>query len=64
MKIKVPKTEVVKVMAELRVKGYSNEQLAVMLGKTGQSIWRWSSMASQAVPDKSNYEVLKRLTVK
>ena len=51
-------------MKQLREMGYSNEMLAVALNKTGQSIWRWSSMASKATPDKANYEVLKRLTVK
>ena len=51
-------------MKQLREMGYSNEKLAVMLDKTSQSIWRWSSLASKGTPDKSNYEVLKRLTVK
>ena len=64
MKIKVPKSEVVAVMKQLREMGYSNEQLAVALNKTGQSIWRWQSLSSQGVPDKANYEILKRLTVK
>jgi flavoprotein len=63
MKIKVPKEEVVKVMVELRAK-YSNEELAVMLSKTTQSIWRWQNPLNSSVPDKANYEVLKRLTVK
>jgi hypothetical protein len=64
LKIKVPKEEVVKVMVELRAKGYSNEKLAVMLDKTCQSIWRWQNPLNNSVPDKANYEVLKRLTVK
>ncbi|MCK9370577.1 hypothetical protein M0R04_11765 [Candidatus Dojkabacteria bacterium] len=61
---KIPKAEVVKVMAELKAKGYSNEKLAVMLDKTSMSIWRWGNPLNKVVPDKSNYEVLKRLTVK
>lgn len=61
---KIPKEEVIKVLSELRAKGYSNEQLAVMLGKTSMSIWRWSRMASKGTPGKSDYEVLKRLLVK
>lgn len=51
-------------MAELKAKGYSNEKLAVMLDKTSMSIWRWGNPLNKVVPDKSNYEVLKRLTVK
>lgn len=61
---KIPKEEIVKVMAELRVKGYSNEKLAVMLDRTSQTIWRWQSPITKSVPCKSDYEVLKRLTVK
>ena len=61
---KIPKEEVVKVIAELRAKGYSHEELAVMLDKTSMSIWRWANPLNRATPDKSNYEVLKRLTVK
>jgi flavoprotein len=62
LKTKIPKSEVVKVMAELKKK-YSNEELAVMISKTTQSIWRWSSPINKSVPDLANYELLKRLTV-
>ncbi len=61
---KIPKSEVIKVIAQLREMGYSHEHLAVALNKTSQSIWRWSSLQSKATPDKANYEVLKRMTVK
>lgn len=62
---KIPKDEIVKVIAELRDKGYSLEELAVMLGRTQQTLWAYSSLAKpDRVPSKSDYEVLKRLTVK
>jgi hypothetical protein len=64
LKFKIPKSEVIAVMKQLREMGYSNEKLAVMLDKTSQSIWRWSSLANKGTPDKANYELLKRLTVK
>jgi hypothetical protein len=63
---KVVKEEAVRLLAELRNKGYSNEELAVMLGRTAQTIWAWGSVSAQGkerVPPKSDYEVLKRLTV-
>lgn len=60
---KIPKEEVVKVITELKVKGYRNEDLAVALGRSCQSIWAWSSIESNRIPSKSDYEVLKRMTV-
>lgn len=61
---KVIKEDVVKVMAELKEKGYSQEEIAVMLGRTQQTIWAYGSGATDRVPCKSDYEVLKRLAVK
>ena len=61
---KILKEEVEKVLLELKAKGYSQEELGVMLGRTQQTIWAWGSMATNRVPCKSDYEVLKRLTVK
>ena len=61
---KIPKSEVVAVMKQLKEMGYSHEKLAVMLERTSQTIWRWQSAMTKSVPCKSDYEVLKRLTVK
>ena len=60
---KIPKEEVVKVMAELRAKGWSNEELAIKLGKTSQTIWRFSSILNRGTPCLSDYRELKALTV-
>lgn len=61
---KIPKNEIVNVIAELKAKGYSLEELAVMLGRTQQTLWAWSSISTNRVPAKGDYELLKRLTVK
>ncbi len=61
---KIPKNEVVNTIADLKAKGYSLEELAVMIGKTQQTLWAWSSSITKRIPGKSDYEVLKRLTVK
>ena len=59
---KILKEDVIKLMAELKVKGYKNEELAVMLNRSAQTIWCWSSDAMpHRIPSKSDYEVLKRL---
>lgn len=60
---KILKTEVIKVINELRIKGYRLEELAVALGRSNQTLWAWSSEATQRVPSKSDYEVLKRMAV-
>ncbi len=61
---KVVKSEIVRVINELRLKGYRLEELAVALGRSNQTLWAWSSEATERVPGKSDYEVLKRMTVK
>lgn len=61
---KIPKEEVVKVIAELKAKGYRLEELAVALGRSNQTLWAWSSPATDRVPGLSDYSVLKRMTVK
>ena len=60
---RIPKAEVVAVMKQLREKGYRLEELAVALNRSNQTIWSWSSQATERVPSKSDYEVLKRMTV-
>ena len=60
---KIPKNEVVAVMKQLREKGYRLEELAVAINRSSQSLWAWSSMATERVPSKSDYDVLKRMTV-
>ena len=61
---KIVKEEIVRVILELKKMGYSEEELAVALNKTQQTIWAWGSFATKRVPCKSDYEVLKRMTVK
>jgi len=62
---KVIKEEVVKVMAELKAKNFSQEDIGSMLGRTQQTIWAWGSASMpNRVPCRSEYEALKRLTVK
>ena len=63
MKTKIPKSEVVAVMRQLREKGWSNEELAIKLGKTSQTIWRFQSLTSKGIPCLSDYRELKALTV-
>lgn len=63
MKVKIPKSEVVAVMKQLREKGYKLEELAVALERSNQTLWAWSSEATNRIPSKSDYEVLKRMTV-
>ena len=60
---KISKEEVIKLIKDLRVK-YTQEELGVMLGRTTQTIWAWSSNSTKRIPAKSDYEVLKRLLVK
>ena len=59
---KIKKEEIVKLIVDLKVKGYKNEDLAVMLARSVQTVWCWSSPTMpKRVPAKSDYEVLKRL---
>ena len=61
----IEKAEVIKLMGDLKAKGYSNPELAVMLNRSSQTIWCWSSgIMPKRIPAKSDYEVLKRLLVK
>jgi hypothetical protein len=60
---KVLKGEAMKVIADLKERGYSHEKLAVLLERTQQTIWAWSSPATNRTPCRSDYEALKRLTI-
>ena len=60
---KVVKSEIVKVIQELKTKGYRVEELAVALGRSNQTIYMWSVEDNERVPGRSDYEVLKRMTV-
>ena len=62
---KIKKEDVVALMAELKKKNFSNEDLAVMLGRSGQTIWSWSSMSMpKRIPCKSEFEALRHLLAK
>lgn len=62
---KVTKEEAIKLLQDLKAKGYSQEELAVMLGVTQQTIWCWSSKTMpNRVPRKGDYELLKRVLEK
>ena len=52
-------------MADLRAKGYCNEELAVMLARSTQTIWCWSSATMpKRIPCKSDWDVLNHLLKK
>ncbi len=57
---RIEKTEVIKLMMELKKK-YSNEELAIMLSRSAQTIWGWSNSTNKRVPCLSDLNVLKRL---
>lgn len=58
------KTEVIKVISDLRLKGYTLEELGVALGRTSNTVWRWGSATfPESIPAKSDYEVLKRMSI-
>jgi len=62
---KIDKSDVVKLMAELKAKNFTQEDIGSMLGRSGQTIWAWGSSAMpKRVPCISEYEALKRLLVK
>ena len=61
--LKPKKREVIKLMADLKAK-YSNEELAVMLSRSAQTIWSWGRLDNKRVPGLSDFNVLKRLLVK
>ena len=61
---RIEKAEVIALMKALKEKGYSSEELAVMLQKTTQSIWAWRSNTTKRVPCKSDWDVLNHLLVK
>ena len=59
---KVKKEDVIILMAQLRQKGYSQEELAVKLGRTQQTIWAWGSKVKpDRVPCISEFEALQGL---
>ncbi len=62
--VKPKKSEVVKLMAELKAKGFSNEELAVGLSRSSQTIWSWGRLDNKRVPCLSDLNVLKRLLAK
>ena len=61
---RIKKEDVIKLMADLKAKGYTSEELAVMLQRTTQSIWAWRSKATKRIPCKSDWEVLNHLLKK
>ena len=60
---RIDKSEVLKLMADLKEK-YTNEEIAVMLERSSQTVWTWSSPTNTRIPCRSDYEVMKRLLVK
>ena len=60
---KILKSEVVKLMSALKAK-FSNEELAVMIDRSSQTLWSWGQEKNKRVPCKSDYEVLRRLAAK
>ena len=58
--LKPKKSEVVKLMAELKAK-FSNEELAVGLSRSSQTIWSWGRLDNKRIPCLSDLNVLKRL---
>ncbi len=58
--VKIKKEEIVKLMLELKKK-YSNEELAVMLSRSGQTIWSWGQNTNKRIPCLSDFNVLKHL---
>ena len=61
----IKKADVIKLIADLRAKGFTQEELGVALGRSGQTIWCWSSdTMPKRVPCKRDYEVLIHLLEK
>ena len=58
---KALKSDVIKLLEDLKEKGLSREELAVAIGKSSQTIYDWGQADKPRVPGKSDYEVLKRL---
>ena len=64
---KIKKEDIVKLMAELKKKNFSNEDIAVMLHRTTQTIYAWGSRTEamkNRVPCLSEYEALSHLLEK
>lgn len=61
--VKPTKAEIIKLMAELKAKGFTNEDLgsSLILDKSSQTLWAWSSPKNKRIPCKSDYEALRRL---
>jgi hypothetical protein len=65
--IQVNKSDTVKLLEELKLKGFTHDEIAVYLGRRSQTVWAWSSMSkAQAgrVPSKGDYELMKHLASK
>ena len=60
---RIKKEEVIRLMTTLKAK-FSNEELAVMLDKSSQTLWSWGQEKNKRVPCKSDWEVLKHLLAK
>ena len=59
---RIEKAEVIKLMVDLRAKGYTQAELAVMLDKSPQSIWCYSSITQpKRIPTKMDFLALKQL---
>ena len=59
---KIKKEDVIKLMGDLKAKGYTQAELAVMLDKSPQSIWCYSSITQpKRIPTKMDFLALKQL---
>ena len=59
---RIEKAEVIKLMGDLKAKGYTQAELAVMLDKSPQSIWCYSSPTQpKRIPTKMDFLALKEL---
>ncbi len=64
---KILKADIVALMAELKKKNFTNEDIAVMLKRTTQTIYAWGSKTEamkSRIPCLAEYQVLKRLLKK
>ncbi len=59
--VKPKKSEVVKLMADLKAKGFSNEKLGDILGRSSQTIYSWGQAKNTRTPCKSDWEILQKL---
>lgn len=59
---RITKAQAVNVLVELRLKGITQEEIAVYLGRTQQTIWAWGSDAMpKRKPCRMEFEALQKL---